>query len=157
MANKLQTATRTDIEAAAAEGMRTLALASDAALKLMAQQASESLKVTTDAAAAQLKIVAEAAAVAARAMDEKNSADHEAIIEMKGDIRSILKSLKVIEDAESTRKLNPTFTNGHELRLIALEGSRNIQTVLTSIGVGLLCILTSILTYHIINHPMLKP
>lgn len=151
MANKSQETGRT--EAAISDGLRTIALAADSALKLMAQQASDALKVTTDAAAAQLKIVAEASVVAARAVDAKTIQNNEAIIRIEEGIKGLEKSVKRLEDAEELRKNNPTFTSAHEMRMISLEASRTTQITLTSIGIALLGILSSMMFYHLFSKP----
>lgn len=150
MTNTSRETARIDLENAAAEGLKLISSAASSALKLMAQQASDVLKTLTDSAVA-AKVVSELAAVSAKVVDGRMGSDHEDIIEIKGSIRSIEKSLKALEDAEAVKKNNPTFTGEHERRITCLENSKSIQVTLTSIGIGLLTLQSTLLIYHLIK------
>lgn len=143
------TRARNELDKAAADGLRTISNAADSASKVMSQSAADAVKVLSEAAAAAAKVVAEAAAVSAKVVDQKSGTDHEAIIRIEEGIKGMAKSIKNIEDLHAVESTNPKFTVDTERRLAVLENAKNIQATLTSIGVGMLGILVSMLIYHL--------
>lgn len=88
-------------------------------------------------------------------MPEENE-DHDNLVTLVADVRNLKEGQERfhLEMRNSIRDIKDNYTgklNDHETRLNFLENFRTKQTVLLSIGTGLLTLLTSLLIYHILH------
>jgi len=109
------------------------------------QAATNAVNVISQAALEATKVIAAAAAEATRIRETSVSSDHDILIELRTQMIGIKADIKELKDGTAVQ------IGDHEHRLTNLEESRTKQTVLVSLGVGLLTLLTSLLTYHIMK------
>jgi hypothetical protein len=114
----------------------------------MAQQTINAEKLISKAAMEATKVIASAAAEALKMnklQNDTNKDDHDILIELKTRMEDLKVDIKELKDGTASK------IDNHETRLTALEVSKTRQNVLTSIGIGILTILVSLMTYHIFN------
>jgi phage host-nuclease inhibitor protein Gam len=109
------------------------------------QAASDAADVIARSASEAVKAIAEAASEALRATSVKNDNDHDILIEVRTKLEGLKKDIQDLKDGTSTQ------ISDHETRIVNLEASRTKQIVITSIGTGLLSLLASLVTYHILK------
>jgi hypothetical protein len=94
-------------------------------------------------AADAIKIVADAAQRAIESTNSRYLNDHDLLVELKTQMIGIKEDIKDLKDGTSRQIAD------HEIRLNTLETSKIKQTVLLSIGTGILSILVSLLVFHL--------
>lgn len=115
----------------------------DVAQTKIEHSASEAIRVVADAASKATQVVADAAVEAAKVINAKFLNDHDLLIELKTKMEGIKDDIRALTDGVSKQ------INDHEVRLNNLETERTKTTVMLSIGVGILTLLVSLLTYHL--------
>jgi len=117
----------TKIESSAADAVKVIAMAAREATKAIADAAAEAVKVTATAV----------------------GNDHDTLIAFRAETVAELKNVR--SDIQTLTNGTTSQIAEHETRINALETSKTAQTVLLSVGIGLITILTSTLIYHITN------
>jgi hypothetical protein len=117
----------------------------DLAKKEIAQAAAEAIKVITQAAGEATKVVVDAATVSAKVLNLKNADDHDLLTRLETKMEGLKEDIKELKDGTTIKIAD------HEKRLFDLEKSKNSQTILISIGIGILTILVGLLSYHIVK------
>ena len=155
-----QSKAKTDIETAASDAVKIIAQASSTAASALASAASDATKT-----------IANAAAEAVKVNNVKGNDDHDLLIELKTKMDGLKSDIKEIKDGTSARiaglereKLDAKDSysmiykagvdkvqSDHENRIKTIETTRSSQTILITIGIGLLSILTAILLYHVLG------
>jgi hypothetical protein len=133
--------------------------------------AQKALDVIAAAACRATETVAQAAATAVKAKDSQTSTDHDQLIELKVLVVGIKNDIKNLSDGTATRitsleneklDLKDSYPvlykqgvdqnlNDHETRLNTLESSHTKQTVLLSVGSGLMLFLVGLMIKHILG------
>lgn len=122
--------------------------------------ASKALKLVANAADEAIKAVVNVASEAVKA-NARGGNDHDLLIKiatrMEGLKEDIL-DLKNDTSANIKDLKNGTSANieNHEKRLSSLEKAKGNQTLLISIGTGILLVLASMLIYHLFQQPIPK-
>lgn len=130
----LKKPTPTEINNAASEAVRVI---SDAAGKATSAIADAALSAT--------KLLAVNAAEAAKVTNAKGADDHDLLVELKVKMEGLKSDISEIKDGTSIKIAD------HELRINSLETSNTRQTVMLSIGIGILSLLVSLLIWHIVG------
>jgi hypothetical protein len=107
--------------------------------------ANNAVKIIAQAAAEATKVIAEAAAVSVKVLAVKNEYDHDLLIELKTRMEGLKVDIRDLNEGTSIK------ITDHEKRLFDLEKTKNSQTILLTIGIGILSILSSLVIYHIIK------
>jgi N12 class adenine-specific DNA methylase len=105
--------------------------------------ATEALRTIAIAAAEATKVVASAAAEAAKVINAKGAIDHDLLIELKTRMESLKDDIRDLKDGTTVK------ISDHETRLFALESSRGKQSTLLTVGIGILLALLGLLTWHL--------
>jgi alanyl-tRNA synthetase len=119
--------------------------------------ASEAVRVIAHAAEEAAKVVANAAAESVKISNIKNTdgtTDHDVLNTLVANVAFLKESQEKFhqEMKDSFKDLKDNYSsqiNNHEIRLTALELSKTRQNVMMSIGIGILTLLVSLLTYHL--------
>ena len=82
--------------------------------------------------------------------------DHDAITTLVADFRNMKEGLDKfhLEMRASIKDIKDNYTeriNDHETRINSLETAKTRQTVLLSVGIGILTLLVSLMIYHIMG------
>ena len=112
-------------------------IAATEAVKAIATAASEATKVIASAAAEASKI--------ASTQNQKSSEDHDLLIELRTKMDAIKVDIQLLNDGTGKK------ISDHEIRLNALEKSKTVQNTMMAIGIGLITLLASLMTYHMIK------
>jgi hypothetical protein len=115
------------------------------AKKEIATAAGEAAKVIAQAAAEATKVIASAAAESVKVANVQNSSDHDLLIELKTRMVGLKESVDSIQNGTSTQIAD------HETRINSLETAKTKQNTLMGIGIGILTLLVSLMTYHMIK------
>lgn len=107
--------------------------------------AAEAIKVVAEAASKASEVVATAAAEAAKSTSARFLTDHDLLVELKTQIVGIKEDIRDLKDGTSKQ------ISDHEIRITSLETDKTKTTVMLSIGVGILTLLVSLLTYHLLG------
>lgn len=110
------------------------------------QAASAAVKVIAEAAAGAAKVVADAAAVSVKVLSIKNADDHDLLIELKTRMESLRTDIKDLKDGTTVQIAD------HEKRIFGLEKTKAAQTVLITIGTGILSLLVGLMIFHMFNN-----
>lgn len=100
---------------------------------------NEIQRIATEVAAQ----LAATATKAASSLSSTSSPDHDLLQRLDQKVDGIIVQIAGISDGVNTQ------IKDHETRLNALETSKTTQSVMLSIGIGLLSILVGIIVYHI--------
>ena len=117
----------------------------DQAKKEIATAAGEAAKVIAQAAAEATKVIASAAAESVKVANVQNSSDHDLLIELKTRMVGLKEAVENIQNGTSVQIAD------HETRLNALESARTKQNTLMGVGIAILTLLVSLMTYHIVK------
>ena len=116
------------------------------AAKLIANAMRDALQTLASEAKDAKHALAVDAEIATNRLATKNpddSSDHDTLIEIKTVQQTMLTEIREMKDGTNTQIGN------HEVRINRLETSKSNQTILISVGIGLLSLLTSLIIYHI--------
>lgn len=115
------------------------------AKKEIATAAGEAAKVIAQAASEATKVIAQAAAESVKVASAQSSNDHDLLIELKTRMVGLKEAIENIQNGTSTQ------ISDHEARLNLLETAKTKQNTLMGIGIGILTLLVSLITYHMVK------
>jgi len=132
------------IAEAADKAASKIDIATEKAATVLASAADKATTAIASAAKDASVLLASNASDAIKVSSAKNESDHDLLIELKTEMRGMRADIKTLNDGISIK------IQDHEARIFALENSRTKQTVLVSIGIGLLTFLAGLLSSHMI-------
>ena len=97
------------------------------------------------AAAEAVKVVATAAKAATKLTNISNSADHDLLIKLETKMDGLKEDIRSLSDGTAKQ------INDHEVRINSLETEKTKTNTLLSMGIGILTLLVSLLTWHLIG------
>lgn len=126
----------------------------------IAQAAKSAVKVISEAAEQAAKVLSNTTAESLRIVNSQTSNDHDLLIELKtlmGGVKTDIQDLKEgtskrIDDLEKEKidkKEFDEYKKTTDALLLTLASTKNSQTTLISIGIGLLVLMAGMLIYHL--------
>ena len=132
----------------------------DQAKTEIAHAAQAAVKVISDAAEQAAKVLSNTTAESLRIVNAKSADDHDLLIELKtlmGGVKTDISDLKngttqridALEKDKLDKKEFDDYKKTNDVLVLALSSTKNSQTVLLSIGIGILVLLVGMLMYHL--------
>lgn len=115
------------------------------AVKVISDAAKTATTAIATAALDATKLLASNAAEAVKLTEKKDGTDHDLLQRLDEKVDGLKIDIKEIKDGTSAK------ISDHEVRINALETSNTRQTVMLSIGVGILGLLVSLLVWHLVG------
>jgi hypothetical protein len=139
------TLAKTALASAAADASSVIANATanaTATLSTATQQATITLANAAEAAA---RVVANVAAETAKTTTIQNAGDHDMLIKLETKMDGLKEDIKGLKDGTKGQ------LDDHESRINKIEDGKTKQTVMLSIGIGLLSLISYLMIEHIIK------
>jgi len=115
------------------------------ALQVIAEAAKAATQAISTAALEATKVLASNAQEASKVVNVASSIDHDLLIRLETKMEGLKNDIAEIKNGTATQ------LNDHEVRINSLETSKTKQNTMMSIGIGLLSLLVTLLTYHLIK------